>query len=93
MSFYEAVDKDDIAVLAKEAGERIDGKRLIEAIEIEFSSSIETTIHDGTLRSDYFKGTVHKVSVKQAEMLLEKLKKQLEFLKDLERKGHILLKS
>lgn len=89
MSFCER--QEEISVSPKEQKKRIDGKRVINCIELEIAETVKTQHWNGNERSDLFRGTSHSLSITQAEMLYQKLGRNIENLRKLESQGHIVL--
>jgi len=89
MSFCER--QEEITVSSKESKKRIDGKRVIDCIELEIAETVHTQHWDGNGRSDWFQGTSHNLSIAQAEALYQKLGKTIAQLRQLESQGHIVL--
>jgi hypothetical protein len=80
-----------ISVMANESSVRIEGKRIVDSIDIEIECTIETKVFSGTERSDWFRGVLHKLTVKEAEILHAKLGRCLDHLRKLEEDGLICL--
>lgn len=83
--------QDEITVSSKESKKRIDGKRVIDCIELEIAETVQTQHWDGNGRSDWIQGTSHNLSIAQAETLYQKLGKTIAHLRQLESQGHIVL--
>lgn len=82
---------EQISVQANESTKCADGKRVIDSIRIEIASTVETIQYVGTERSDWFKGVSHTMTIDEAETLYLKLGQCLDYLKGLDKDGHILL--
>lgn len=82
----------EISASARESREKVDGKRVVDRIELEVSKSIPSQEFNGSGRSDWFEGTAYQLTISQAEVLAESLGKQIELLRQMENQGQIVLK-
>lgn len=81
-----------ISAAARESKGTIDGKRVVDRVDLEIAKSIPSQEFNGTGRSDWFKGTTYQLTISQAEVLAESLSKQIDQLRQMENKGQIVLK-
>ena len=82
---------EQISVMINDSPESMEGKRIVDSIDIEIDCTIETKMFSGSERSDWFKGVSHKLTIEEAESLHVKLGRCLDHLHKLENDGIICL--
>ena len=81
-----------ISATARESKGTIDGKRVVDRVDLEIAKSSPSQEFKGTGRSDWFVGITYQLTISQAMALAESLSKQIDLLREMENKGQIVLK-